>query len=341
MMRMRLDTRAFDVPMVAEELPDPKDPIGDQVVVEVEACGVCHRDLIDRGGGVPFMTLPITLGHEAAGRVVAIGPDVTMWQVGDQVATLHRDSCGACERCVEGEVTLCQDGGFHVLGIMADGGYATHLTVPERALYAVPEQVPTAEAAILNCTYGTAFRGLRAGGCGPGRTVVITGASGGVGSAAVEVASRMGARVVAVIRAVERTDYVTALGADVVVVDRGDGFHKAPETQNADMVLDCVGEPTLNSSLRCLRLGGSVIFVGNITQERLSLNVGLVIVKALRIIGSSGAAPRDMADLIELRGDRPFAMAIEEISLTDAEAAQQRLRAGGVSGRLVLRPRDL
>lgn len=337
MKRMRLDELGFETPMVLEELPEPTDPAGHQVLVEVDACGVCHRDLIDRSGGVPFMTLPIALGHEAFGRVVAVGPDVTMWQPGDRVATVHRDSCGTCERCQEGEPTLCQNG-IHVLGIVADGGYATHLTLPERALYAMPADVPDAEAAILNCTYGTAFRGLRSGGCGPGRKVVITGASGGVGSAAIEVASRMGAHVVAVIRDAARTDYVTELGADVVVVDPGDGFHKVPETANADMVLDCVGEPTLNASLRSLRQGGSVIFVGNISQERLSLNVGFVIVKALRIIGSSGASPRDMADLLEIRGDRPFAMTIEELPLDQAESAHQRLRKGGVPGRLVLRP---
>jgi acryloyl-coenzyme A reductase len=336
MKRIRLNALGWDEPMVVEEQADPPAPTGTDVVVAVEACGVCHRDLIDRGGGIPFMKLPITLGHEAAGRVLAIGPDVTRWQPGDTVATLHRDSCGTCDVCRDGEVTVCSNG-FHVLGIVADGGYSTHLVLPERALYAVPDAVPIAEAAILNCTYGTAFRGLRAGGCAPGRTVVITGASGGVGSAAVEVAARLGARVVAVIRTAARSDYVTALGAHAVVVDPGDAFHKVPETANADMVLDCVGTPTLNASLRCLRLGGTVIFVGNITQERLSLNVGLVVVKALRIIGSSGASPRDMADLVALRGDQPFAMTIDVLPLDEAESAHQRLRQGGVPGRLVLR----
>jgi acryloyl-coenzyme A reductase len=336
MMRIRMDAMDLDTPMEAEELPDPLEPTGNQVVVAVEACGVCHRDLIDRSGGIPFMTLPITLGHEATGRVQAVGPDVTRWQPGDRVATLHRDSCGTCEQCKQGEDTLCQNG-YHALGIVADGGYATHLTLPERALYAIPDSLSIAEAAILNCTYGTAFRGLRAGGCRQGRTVVITGASGGVGSAAIELAARMGARVVAVIRDATRTDYVTGLGAHAVVVDPGDSFHKAPETADADMVLDCVGTPTLNSSLRCLRLGGTVIFVGNITQERLSVNVGLVIVKALRIIGSSGASPRDMADLLALRGQHPFAMTVEERPLADAEEAHRRLREGGVPGRLVLR----
>ena len=332
-----MDALGWDAPMMAEDQPDPHAPTGNQVVVAVEACGVCHRDLIDRGGGVPFMTLPITLGHEATGRVLAIGPDVTQWQPGDRVATLHRDSCGECERCQEGENSLCQNAA-HALGIFADGGYATHLTLPERCLYGMPDDLSTAEAAILLCTYGTAFRGLRSGGCGPGTTVVITGASGGVGSAAIEVASRMGARVVAVIRDAGRREYVKSLGADIVVVDPGDGFHKAPETANADLVIDCVGPPTMNASLRSLRLGGTVVVIGNITTERLSLNLGLVIVKALHIIGSSGASPRDMADLLELRGDRPFAMTVRELPLAEAEEAHRLLRQGGVAGRLVLRP---
>ena len=151
---------------------------------------------------------------------------------------------------------------------------------------------------------------------------MITGASGGVGSAAIEVASRMGARVVAVIRDAGRRDYVTALGATSVVVDQGDGFHKVDDTADADVVLDCVGEPTMNASLRCLRLGGTAVVIGNIVPtERLSLNLGLVIVKALRIIGSSGASPRDMADLLELRGDRPFAMTLRELPLDEAESS--------------------
>ena len=314
-----MDALGWDEPMVAEEQPDPSAPTGTDVVVAVEACGVCHRDLIDRGGGIPFMKLPITLGHEATGRVLAIGPDVTRWQPGDRVATLHRDSCGTCDQCRDGEDTLCPNG-FHALGIVADGGYATHLTLPERALFAIPDSLPIAEAAILNCTYGTAFRGLRAGGCAPGRTVVIVGASGGVGSAAVEVAARMGARVVAVIRDAGRRDYVTALGANAVVVDEGGGFHKIDETADADVVLDCVGEPTMNASLRSLRLGGTVVVIGNIVPEkRLSLNLGLVIVKALHMIGSSGASPRDMADLLDLRGDQPFAMTLHEVPLDEAE----------------------
>jgi len=337
MKRVRLNELGWDAPLVLEEVEDPAVAEGSYVVVEVQACGVCHRDIIDRGGGIAFMRVPITLGHEVVGRIISVGPDVTQWRVGDRVATLHRDSCGKCEPCVAGDVSLCATA-VHALGILADGGYATHLTVPERCLYAMPESLPAPEAAVLQCTYGTAYRGLRAGGCAPGRLVVITGAAGGVGSAAIEVATRMGARVVAVVRDEQQRAYAAGLGAADVVVDPGDGFHKHSATAGADLVLDCVGQPTMNSSLRCLRLGGTVIAIGNIVPERLSLNVGLVIVKALRIVGSSGATPRDMSELLALRGDRPFAIELNELPLGDADHAQRRLRQGGVRGRIVLNP---
>lgn len=338
MKRVRMNALGWDTPLAVEEIDDPPPPESDHVTVEVEACGVCHRDIIDRSGGIAFIRVPITLGHEVAGRIIAIGPTVSRWRVGDRVATLHRDCCGTCELCCAGETSLCATAA-HALGILADGGYATHITLPERGLYAIPETLPASEAAVLQCTYGTAYRGLRTGGCGPERLVVITGAAGGVGSAAIEIATRMGARAVAVVRDDRQREYVRALGATSVVVDQGDSFHKDSATVGADLVLDCVGQSTMNSSLRCLRIGGTVIAIGNIVPERLSLNLGLVIVKALRIIGSSGATPRDMAELLALRGQRPFGIELQVLSLGEADSAQRRLRAGGVRGRMVLNPR--
>jgi acryloyl-coenzyme A reductase len=339
MRRVRLTALGFDLPLVLDNngAPPPA-PQGHELLVRVEACGVCHRDLIDRGGGVPFMRVPITLGHEVAGRVVAAGAAVTLWKVGDRVATMQRDSCGECAACAAGDTTLCERAAF-VLGILSDGGYASHLLVPERGVYRVPEDLAAGEAAALQCTFGTAYRGLRSAGCAPGRTALIVGAAGGVGSAAIQVARRLGARVVAVVRHERHVAYVTGLGADVAVVDRGDAFHKHPACAGVDLALDCVGSATLNATLRSLRLGGTVVAVGNLAPaERLSLNVGLVIVKALRVIGSSGANARDMAELLALRGDRPFQLTVSERPLAQAEAAHQALRAGGVEGRIALVP---
>src|ERR1700761_3164119 len=148
MRRARLSHRGWDHDLTFEPAaPEPAPPTGRLVLVAVEACGVCQRDVIDRAGRFAFMQLPITPGHEAAGRVIAVGDEVTRWKVGDRVGTLHRDGCGECDACKRGETSLCPSAAF-VLGILADGGYASELLVPELGLYALPDGLDAAQAAV-------------------------------------------------------------------------------------------------------------------------------------------------------------------------------------------------
>ena len=336
--RARLTAAGFDQPLAIEGF-EPGDPGAGKVLIEVGACGVCHRDLIDRGGRFPWLQIPITPGHEAAGTITAVGDGVTEFAVGDRVATLHRDHCGQCEACTAGNTSLCPNA-LHVFGLIVDGGYATHMTAPEVALYRVPDTLPDAHAAILHCTVGTAFRGLsRWGRVGPGDRVLITGANGGVGAAAIQVAKRLGADVTAVIRDEDHRDFVAQMGADSVVVDPGTTFHKRI-AQQPDVVLDCVGTPTFNASLRSMKLGGRLVVVGNVTADRAELNLGRAIVFGLQIFGSSGATREDMENLLALHAERPLdldALIDRELALDEAEAAQQAVRAGGLKGRIVLR----
>lgn len=337
MRRVRLVERGWDRDLLLEPAaPSLPAPTGSLVLVDVEACGVCHRDCIDRAGRFAFMQLPITPGHEAAGRVVAVGSEVTRWKVGDRVGTLHRDGCGSCEACARGETSLCSSAAF-VLGILADGGYADQLLVPESGLFALPESLSAAQAAVFHCTFGTAWRGLRRSEVAAGQRVLVTGANGGVGAAAVQLAARLGCAVVAVVRDERHSAGITALGAAEVVVDREGAFHK--RVRGIDVALECVGQPTFNASLRTLKLGGRIVVIGNVVDERVALNLGYIIVNALHVLGSSGATAADMAALVALMGDRPLELPIAgELPLEKADEAQRRTRAGGLTGRLVLRP---
>jgi D-arabinose 1-dehydrogenase-like Zn-dependent alcohol dehydrogenase len=129
--RVRLRKTGWDENLGIEELEEATPALeGEQVEIEVEACGVCYRDTIDREGGFPFIRLPITPGHEVVGRIAAVGPDVTDWKVDDRVATLHRDSCGSCDRCLEGEESMCPGTGA-MLGLLIDGGYASRVHMKE------------------------------------------------------------------------------------------------------------------------------------------------------------------------------------------------------------------
>lgn len=337
MQRVRLTSTGFAQDLVYEASAEPlPPPTGTQVLVEVEACGVCYRDLIDRGGRFPFIRLPVTPGHEVAGRVVAVGPDARDFKVGDRVGTMHRDACLACERCKAGETSLCR-GAMWVFGIMADGGYASALLAPESALFALPESLPAPQAAIQHCTFGTAYRDLvTLGRLQAGERVLVTGANGGVGSAAVQIAARVGAHVTAVVRDARHGDALRALGASEVLVDDGASFHGALGGDKVDLALDTVGVATFNASLRSLRIGGRLVVVGNIQPERASLNLGYLITNGLAIIGGSGATRADMAKLFALG---PFESVIERtLPLAQADAAQRAVLAGGLRGRIVLVP---
>ena len=120
--RALLTETGWDTPLLYERLEgDVPTAAAGFVVIQVGACGVAQRDLIDRSGRIPYMALPVAPGHEASGRVLSVGEGVTMWREGDHVATMHRDSCGECPRCVEGEESHCPDA-THVFGLLADGG---------------------------------------------------------------------------------------------------------------------------------------------------------------------------------------------------------------------------
>jgi D-arabinose 1-dehydrogenase-like Zn-dependent alcohol dehydrogenase len=310
-------------------------PTGDRVLVQVEACGVCYRDLIDRAGRFRFIQLPITPGHEAVGRVIAVGKGVTEWRLGDRVATTHRDFCGSCPACRAGETSLCT-GAAAVFGLLIDGGYATHLVAPERALYAVPPHLPSAEAAILHCTFGTAYRGLVRAGLRAGQRVLVTGANGGVGAAAIQVVQRLRGYPIAVIRNPAQREFVQELGAESVIVDDGTGFHKKL-SDPVDIALDCVGEPTFNAALRSLAVGGRIVTIGNVREERVPVNLGYLITRGITILGSSGATRADMQAVLSLCDSLPFIVPIHaRLPLERADFAQRVVREGGLSGRVVL-----
>jgi D-arabinose 1-dehydrogenase-like Zn-dependent alcohol dehydrogenase len=320
-------TRGSDSPVVRD----------DHVVVAVEACGVCHRDLLEREGRFPFLRLPITPGHEAVGRVVEVGPRVSGLVRGTRVATLHRDRCGSCAACRSGQSSLCPNASW-VFGILADGGYASLLSGPESAFYPLPSELPAEQAAALHCTFGTAFRDLSVlGRLVAGERLLVTGANGGVGSAAVALGVRLGAEVFAVVRDARHRTFVEGLGAREVIVDPGGSFHK--KLGDIDLALDTVGSPTFNSALRTLRLGGRMVTVGNIAPDRVPLNLGYVITRGLTVIGGSGATPEDMQALLALRVTKPFQVPIHAtLPLAEADQAQRLVRAGGLHGRIVLVP---
>lgn len=316
-------------------------PTAGHAVIRVAATGVCYRDIIDRRGGFPFMKLPVIPGHEFAGEVIDVGPGVTEVAPGDRVVNLHRAPCGQCEFCTAGHEPRCSRSLF-MFGITADGSYAEQVLAPVGCLVPLPAEVSFESGCFLACTAGVALRALRTHGqVGAGQSVLITGASGGVGLHAMQLVRALGARAIAVTSSDDKAAVLRGFGADDVIVSPDLNFHKAAlsATGGVHVAIDCVGAPTLNSSLRSLRPTGRAVLLGNVTTERAEINPGFVILNELSVIGSAGCNRADLVQVLAWAASGVIHPVVaERLPLEQAADAHRRLEQRQVTGRLVLVP---
>jgi len=312
----------------------------DHVVVRVHACGVAYRDVIERQRELPGMRYPIIQGHEFAGDIVEVGAGVTEWQIGDRVLNLYAASCGTCPACKAGQPRLCRNVP-EAYGLTADGGYAEFAAVHRSALVRLDEGIDWIVAATLMSAVGVGYNNVvHKARIQPGETVLVTGASGGVGAAAVQTARWLGAEVYAVTGREEKRASLLALGAQTVLVDDGQSFHKKLRQllpQGVDAVIDCVGSPTINAGLRSLRPYGRLVAIGNIDPAPLSLNVGLLVVNGLDLLGSDNVTSKALREVMQLTRDGVLSPNIDRVmGLSEAAAAQTLLEERAVVGRVVL-----
>ena len=194
--------------MVRRPVPEPGPG---EALLRVNACGFCHHDLLVMGGTLRRgVTDGVTLGHEIAGTVVAASPDVTDVQAGARVVSLLTAACGQCARCRAGREHRCLVG--EGIGHGRDGGFAEYVALPATALVPIPDGIPDEQAALLACPVGVALNGVESAGVASGETVVVTGAGGGLGVHAVQMAAMRGAQVIAVTMSPDKVDALESLG---------------------------------------------------------------------------------------------------------------------------------
>ena len=256
---------------VARPVPAP-----DQFLLKVAACGVCGHDLLARTGAFPLSKPPFVMGHEIAGVVVEVGALITRFKLGDRVAVTQRISCGNCAPCRAGRDNVCVSGaGFY--GEAISGGYGDFVVASPRNAVHIPDHIPLHIAALLSCAIGTGFHALRRAALALGDTVVVTGASGGVGIHTVKLASLMGVKVIAISSSSGKTQMLREAGAAHVVIPGADfNFHEQVRDltngEGADAVMEITGRPTFKSSLRSVRAGGRVVLIGNVDPGSVPLN---------------------------------------------------------------------
>jgi acryloyl-coenzyme A reductase len=323
-----------------QSVADPRPGRG-EVLLRVHACGVCYHDVINRRGSLPRTSVPAILGHEVAGEVIEVGPDAGDWKVGDRAATLQRMSCGVCPSCVAGRSSLCKrDNRF--FGEELQGGYASLMVAPIGGIGRVPDGIPWSVAATVCCTAGTAVHVVRTRGqIQRGETVLITGASGGVGLQAVQLARLDGARVIAVSSGEAKARALYNAGADEVIVAPDLAFasevRRLTAGEGVQVAIEIVGSATFAQTLKAMAPGGRVVVVGNLESGSIELNPGLVIVKELEILGAYATSQRELETALALTHAGKLSPFVTEVlPLGDAAKAHVRLENREVAGRLVL-----
>lgn len=327
------------------EAPEPTIGPAD-CLVRVEACGVCMHDVLVRNGSrTKRVEFPVIPGHEVVGCVESVGDDVSEFAKGDRVVTVQREYvCGACRDCRSGHETKCSRQRF--LGdVGLNGGYSELVRIAESSLVHVPLRVSTRAVAVASCVLGTELNAVRdVAGVRLGETVLVTGAGGGVGLHAVQLARVMGARVIAVTTSIGKRDVILEAGAnEVVVSERGADFSRAvsdlTDGCGCDVVIENVGSAIFASSIKCAARYGRFVLVGEVVRREVSIDLRDLRDRAIRILTASSTSRNQLVDVIGLISSglvRPF---IErELPMSAAAEAHRQVEAGAATGRILLTP---
>ena len=353
-------------PLRVEELARPA-PLEGEVLVRVCGCGVCHTDLHVLKGEVAFPT-PCVLGHEISGVVAAVGAGVAGIAEGDRVACAFIMPCGTCRHCLIGRDDLCErffamnrlagtlyDGTSRLrrsdgstLAMYSMAGLAEYSVVPATDVFAVPDSIDLASAAVLGCAVFTAYGAVtHAGGVAEGDSVAVV-AAGGVGLNIVALARAFGAaRVVAVDVSAEKLETARSMGAtDVVNAADGDPVAAVRELigGGVDVAFEALGRPaTVAQAFRMVRDGGTAVCVGIAAGAAAAeIPITHLVRRGIRLVGSFGARTRaDMPRVIELAQSGAIdldALISARVSLDAAAETYARLDRGEVAGRALVMP---
>jgi len=321
-----------DFEIVEREIPEPGPG---HVRIRVQACGVCHSDVITKEGLFPGISYPRVPGHEVAGVIDAVGAGVKDWKKGERVGVgWHGGQDGTCLACRRGDFVNCVN--VKICGISYDGGYQEYMVAPVEALAHMPESLDVAEAAPLMCAGITTFNALRHSGALPSDLVAVQGI-GGLGHLGIQFADKFGYRVAAVGRGADIAALAKKLGAEIYIDSAAtDPAAELQKLGGARVILATAPSGKAMSALvGGLGANGTLLLVGA-PADPMEVSVLQLLLARRRIQGWSAGTPTDSEDTLrfaEKKGVRPM---IEKYPLTKAPEAYARMMSGKAEFRVVL-----
>lgn len=321
-----------DFEIVEREIPKPG---AREVRIKVQACGVCHSDVLTKEGQWPGIQYPRVPGHEIAGVIDQLGPDVSAWKEGQRVGVgWHGGQDGTCRACRRGDFRNCSN--LKIPGISYDGGYQQYMIAPVEALAPIPETLSAAEAAPLLCAGITTYNALRHSGAFPGDLVAVLGI-GGLGHLGIQFANKFGYNVVAIGRGAENAGLAKRLGSGIYIDSQSTNAAEALQQLGGAQVIlaTAPSSKAMSDLVDGLAPNGKLIVIG-VTFDPLEITPAQLVTGSRSIQGWAAGTAADSEDTLrfaELTGVRPM---IETYPLERAGEAYARMLSGKAQFRVVL-----
>jgi D-arabinose 1-dehydrogenase-like Zn-dependent alcohol dehydrogenase len=328
----QVPTPGADFQIVEREIPMPG---AGHVRIKVQACGVCHSDVLTKEGSWPGIHYPRVPGHEVAGVIDEVGAGVSVWKKRQRVGVgWHGGQDGTCRECRRGDFRNCRN--LKVCGISYDGGYQQYMVAPVEALVAMPETLSDAEAAPLLCAGITTYNALRHSGAFPGDLVAVQGI-GGLGHLGIQFANKFGYKVAAIGRGSESASLAKKLGASMYIDSKSTNAAEALQQLGGARVIlaTAPSSKAMSDLIDGLGPNGKLMVIGA-TSDPIEVTPIQLISGSRTIQGWASGTPADSEDTLrfaELTGVRPM---IETFPLERADEAYARMMSGKAQFRVVL-----
>jgi alcohol dehydrogenase len=327
----------------AVDLPPPPPPSLGEVTLLIKAVAQNHIDVWGwRGMAFAKRKMPLVIGAEASAEVETVGPGVSSLVPGQLVSIYGARTCGLCRACREGRDNLCEHvSGVH--GFHLDGFAQEKINLPARLLVPAPPGVDAIGAAVAPVTFGTVEHMLFDNAkLQPGETVLVHAGGSGIGSAAIQLARRMGCTVITTVGSNDKVEKAKALGADHVINYREDRFEgvvrKLTKKKGVDVVFEHVGADTFAGSMLCLKRGGRLVTCGSTSGVSTQINLMQLFQQQLKLLGSFGCRMENMTNaMLKMAAGQVAPVIDTEVDFAGIDAALKRMEGRDVFGKIILR----